>query len=54
MNSKKKRETPGAATPEELTKKSIAFSKTAIESAKKANEELRSAGNGGKHNVRNL
>lgn len=40
------RETPGAATPEELTKKSIAFSKTAIESAKKANEELQRIGNG--------
>lgn len=45
MNSKKKRETPGAATPEELTKKSIAFSKTAIECAKKANEELQRIGN---------
>ena len=40
------KETPGAATPEELTKKSIAFSKTAIESAKKANEELQRIGNG--------
>lgn len=52
--SQENRETSGAATPEELTKKSIAFSKAAIESAKKANEELRSAGNGGKHNVRNF
>lgn len=44
--SQENRESPGAATPEELTKKSIAFSKTAIESAKKANEELQRIGNG--------
>lgn len=43
--SQENRETPGAATPEELTKKSIAFSKAAIESAKKANEELQNIGN---------
>ena len=43
--SQENRETPGAATPEELTKKSIAFSKAAIESAKKANEELQRIGN---------
>ncbi|MBE7338097.1 hypothetical protein [Corynebacterium aurimucosum] len=37
-------ETPGAATPEELTNKAIAFSKTAIEYAKKVNEELQKIG----------
>lgn len=38
-------ETPGAATPEELANKAIAFSKTAIEYAKKANEGLKKIGN---------
>lgn len=38
------RETSGAATPEELAEKSIAFSKAAIEYAKKMNEELQKIG----------
>ena len=37
-------ETSGAATPEELAEKSIAFSKAAIEYAKKINEELQRIG----------
>lgn len=38
------KETSGAATPEELAEKSIAFSKTAIGYAKKINEELQKIG----------
>ena len=37
-------ETPGAATPEELAEKSIAFSKAAIEYAKKIIQELQKIG----------
>lgn len=37
-------ETSGAATPEELVNKVIEFSNAAIESAKKAIEELRKIG----------
>lgn len=42
--SQENRETSGAATPEELAEKSIAFSRAAIEYAKKMNEELQKIG----------
>lgn len=38
------KETSGVAAPEELAEKSIAFSETAIEYAKKINEELQKIG----------